>query len=233
MAVYFLFGESDEQAKPIVYIGQPEDVRKRLDSHNSNKDFWRTAVLGISKTDSFTQAHIRYLEWHCIEQAQTCGRFVLDNDQQPNKPYVTEPMEADLLDVFATLSTLLSTLGFPLFEPLAARKSSEHFFLKGKDARATGELVEDGFVVRAGALVQRDIVKSATATVTSLREKLRESDVLVDENGQLRFAQDYLFNTPSGAAAAVLGRSANGWVEWKNDSGKTLHEVKRIESKEA
>jgi hypothetical protein len=26
---------------------------------------------------------------------------------------------------------------------------------------------------------------------------------------------------------AVMGRSANGWVEWKTASGKTLDEVKR------
>jgi hypothetical protein len=26
---------------------------------------------------------------------------------------------------------------------------------------------------------------------------------------------------------AVMGRSANGWVEWKNQQGKTLDEVKR------
>jgi hypothetical protein len=26
---------------------------------------------------------------------------------------------------------------------------------------------------------------------------------------------------------AVMGRSANGWIEWKTASGKTLDEVKR------
>lgn len=35
VAVYFLFGESEGAAKPIVYIGQTEDVRKRLDQHNA------------------------------------------------------------------------------------------------------------------------------------------------------------------------------------------------------
>ena len=62
VAVYFLFGESEGAAKPIVYIGQTEDVRKRLDQHNANKDFWQTAVLGISRTHerssgSLTTAH--------------------------------------------------------------------------------------------------------------------------------------------------------------------------------
>lgn len=29
------------------------------------------------------------------------------------------------------------------------------------------------------------------------------------------------------AAMAVMGRSANGWTEWKAPNGKTLDEVKR------
>lgn len=69
-AVYLLFGEPESAAKPIVYVGQTEDLRSRLDLHNSKKDFWRTAILGISKTGSFTQAHIRYLEWYCIQKAK-------------------------------------------------------------------------------------------------------------------------------------------------------------------
>jgi len=52
---------------------------------------------------------------------------------------------------------------------------------------------------------------------------------MVEEDGHYRFTQDYLFETPSGAAAVVLGRTSNGWVDWKNGDGKTLHDVKRAE----
>ncbi|MFG0297460.1 MAG: DUF4357 domain-containing protein, partial [Maioricimonas sp. JB045] len=44
---------------------------------------------------------------------------------------------------------------------------------------------------------------------------------------------DYLFKTPSGAASVVLGRTANGWIEWKTADGRTLHDVHRAESDEA
>ena len=233
LAVYFLFGESEESAKPIVYIGQTEYVRKRLEHHNSTKDFWKTAVLIISRTQTFTQAHIRYLEWCSIERAREVGRYTLDNDQYPTKPFIPEPMEADLLDGFGTLNILLSTLGHPLFESLVKTESREQFYLKGKDAEATGELVEDGFVVRSGALIRSEIVPSALDTVSSMRSKLFESGVLKEDDGQLRITQDYLFSTPSGAAAVVLGRTSNGWVDWKDNNGKTLHEVKRAESEEA
>lgn len=36
---------------------------------------------------------------------------------------------------------------------------------------------------------------------------------------------DQTFLNPSAAAVFVLGSSQNGWVEWTNDEGKTLHEV--------
>jgi len=210
-----------------VYIGQTEDTRKRLDRHNSTKDFWRTAVLGISKTQSFTQAHIRYLEWHCLQKAKEVGRFSVDNDVQPSKPFVTEAMEADLLDAFETLSILVSTLGYPVFEPIVKPRSTERFYLKGPDASAEGELVEDGFVVREGSLARRELAPSAIDTLSSQREKLTGSGVLVEQNGQMVFTQDYLFDTPSGAASAVLSRKANGWTEWKNAAGLSLHDVKR------
>ena len=37
--------------------------------------------------------------------------------------------------------------------------------------------------------------------------------------------QDYVFDSPSSAAAAFLGRPANGRTEWKDNHGKTLKEL--------
>lgn len=39
--------------------------------------------------------------------------------------------------------------------------------------------------------------------------------------------QDFLCSSPSTAAAVVLGRPANGWIEWKDENGKTLNDVYR------
>ncbi|MFO0866668.1 MAG: GIY-YIG nuclease family protein [Gemmataceae bacterium] len=230
VALYFLFGESDAAARPSVYIGQTEDLVGRLGNHDQKKEFWQTAVLIVSKTHSFTQAHIRFLEWHCIQMAKEADRYNVENGNGGSKPHVTEPMEADLRDAFQTLSVLVGTLGFPVFEPISrSAAASQDFFLRGKDAEAVGELVEDGFVVRAGSLGRNDIVPSAIDQVTSIRQPLFESGVIVHETSRLRFSRDHLFRTPSGAAMAVLGRSANGWMEWKNTAGETLHESRRVQ----
>lgn len=76
--------------------------------------------------------------------------------------------------------------------------------------------------------LSRPSVESAAATCSTMRGKLLESGVQVDHSPtQYVFAQDYVFNTPTGAAVTVLGRPSNGWQDWKDDHGRTLHEVKR------
>jgi hypothetical protein len=235
VGVYFLFGDSEEGAKPVVYVGQTEDLRGRLKYHHGTKDFWTAAVLLISRTASFTLAHLRYLEWYALKQAAEAGRYALDNGNAGSRPYITEPMEADVLDAFDTGSVLLSTLGFPLFEPVGGKKPDAEqitYHCSGPDANGLGRMVEDGFVVLKGSTARADTVPSAQKYVVTKRQALITSGVLVPEGPSLRFAEDYLFDTPSGAAMVLLGRTSNGWNDWKAPDGRTLHEVERKESEQ-
>jgi 5-methylcytosine-specific restriction protein B len=106
--------------------------------------------------------------------------------------------------------------------------NDEQFELKGPDAEATGILKGDGFLVRAGAIARKNTVPSVPYGAISIRNQLLSDGVLVEEGSGLRFTKDYLFRSPSGAAAAVLGRAANGWTEWTRTDGATLSEVKRV-----
>src|SRR5688572_29670160 len=60
VGVYFLFGKSDTDGKPNVYIGEAENCFERLKQHNRdvNKDFWNVAIVAVSKTGSFTKSHV-------------------------------------------------------------------------------------------------------------------------------------------------------------------------------
>jgi hypothetical protein len=234
IGVYFLFGDAGERAKPVAYIGQTEDLKARFRKHHADREFWTTAVFLISKTDSFTLAHIRYLEWYSIKQAAEAGRYTLDNGNTGSRPYITEPMEADVLDAFETGSVLLSTLGYPVFEPVAGRATTEVeqtvYYCAGPDAKGMGRMVEDGFVVLKGSTARAESVPSAHRYIATKRQAMAGSGVLVPEGAaSLRFTEDYLFDSPSGAAMLVLGRTSNGWNDWKTDDGRTLDEVERHE----
>jgi hypothetical protein len=59
------------------------------------------------------------------------------------------------------------------------------------------------------------------------RDKLVTEGILAAQGGMRVFTRDHLFTSPSMAAVALHGRSANGWVEWKAANGRTLDELKR------
>lgn len=94
-------------------------------------------------------------------------------------------------------------------------------------AERRGQMVEDGFTVLPGSRARKELVPSAGEWVRNNRKELLEQGILKEDGDQLLFVEPYTFNTPSGAAIAVLGRNANGWQEWKTKFGSTLDEVKR------
>ena len=47
---------------------------------------------------------------------------------------------------------------------------------------------------------------------------------IIKSGDGLILKEDNLFSSSSSAAMIVMGRSANGLVEWKMKDGKTLHE---------
>ncbi|MBV5334912.1 MAG: DUF4357 domain-containing protein, partial [Sulfuricurvum sp.] len=53
--------------------------------------------------------------------------------------------------------------------------------------------------------------------------------IITENDGKLIIQTDYLFSSPSAAAAIVMGRSANGLTEWKSKSGKSLKELESVE----
>ena len=61
----------------------------------------------------------------------------------------------------------------------------------------------------------------------NFRSKLIHDGVMKVDGDAVVFARDHLFRSPSMAAVALLGRTANGWMAWKNQEGETLDAVKR------
>lgn len=236
VGVYFLMGELSEAGLPRTYIGQSGSVGKRLEQHHQNKDFWNRAFVVISLTNSLTQTHALFLEWLAIAEATKAGRYGLENGNTGSQPYTPAPLQADCHEIHETAATLLATLGQPIFEPLTSAPTAkgivELFYCKGSGAEGVGEYTTEGFVVHKGSKGRAEIVPSIQGTSHErMRSQLITEGILTEIAGSagslLVFTRDHLFSSPSTAAMAVMGRSANGWVEWKTASGKTLDEVKR------
>ncbi|MFR2509347.1 GIY-YIG nuclease family protein [Odoribacter laneus] len=227
---YFLFGVADN-GHEMAYIGEAEDCAERLKQHQRNKDFWNYAVVIISQTHAFTKTHVKYLEYVAIKKASETGRYDLDNSAIPNRPHITESMEADAEDCFEIAKVLLSTLGFPLFDSVArevvASTPVDVYKLKGNGVEAEGSLVDDGFVVFKDSKVKATTVPSCHDYLINMRNELIQSGILTLDGEAYRFTEDYIFSSPSTAGGVILGRSTNGWTKWRTVNGKTLDEMKR------
>ncbi len=232
VGVYFLIGEQSEAGLPRVYIGQSGNVGSRLVQHNQSKDFWNRAFVAISLTNSMTQTHALFLEWFAISEATKAARYSLENGNTGARPHTPAPLEADCHEIHETAATLLATLGQPIFEPLTnaptVKGERELFYCKGSGADGVGEYTTEGFVVLKGSRGRVENVASIQGTSHErFRDHLIAEGIMTLKDSVYVFTRDHLFASPSMAAMAVMGRSANGWMEWKNPRGKTLDEVKR------
>ena len=91
-----------------------------------------------------------------------------------------------------------------------------------------GEYTTEGFVVLKGSRGRTENVASIQGTSDArFRDQLVTEGIMTVKDGMLVFTRDHLFASPSTAAVAVMGRTANGWLEWKSPQGKTLDELKR------
>jgi hypothetical protein len=232
VGIYFLMGESSEAGLPRVYIGQSGNVGNRLIQHNQSKDFWNRAFVVISLTNSMTQTHALFLEWFAISEATKAGRYTLENGNTGARSHTPAPLEADCREIHETAATLLATMGQPIFEPLTNTSTIENdtelFYCKGSGAEGVGEYTSEGFVVLKGSRCRKEMVASSIGTNDErARQKLIDEGVLVEINTMFEFTRNYLFTSPSRAAVIVMGRSANGWSEWKTLDGRTLDALKR------
>ena len=54
------------------------------------------------------------------------------------------------------------------------------------------------------------------------RDEMLRSGLLKRHNDSYVLQENKLFSSVSAAASVVLGRRANGWIEWKNQEGNRL-----------
>lgn len=233
--VYLLLGPRPDGEGELLYVGEGDPIRPRLESHYAQKDFWTRAIGFVAVGGLLNKAHVQFLEARLIALARAAKRVPLDNANQPTEPSLSEADRADMEVFLAHMLGMLPVLGVHAFEsaPAVAAKASPVLSCKGKGALASGYEASQGFVVKAGSQAVAESVPSMQQHVRGmfdLRQELIANGVLALAEGLYRFTQDYSFSSPSTAAAVVLGRSANGRIEWRDAQGRTLKALQEAEA---
>ena len=230
--VYMLVGPSDEAVDfPSVYIGECDPLRNRLEQHFKTKDFWTHAIAFVSKDENLNKAHVQFLESKLVALALEAKRCVLENGNTPSPPSLSEA-DVDEMDAFLDeMLLVLPVVGLHAFEkPQYDVTPHATLTIKGKGATAYGYESDAGFVVKAGSEMRADEVASIHRYLQALRQSLVSKAIVAKVNGALKFMQHYTFDSPSTAAGVVLGRSANGRIEWKDAAGLTLKQIQTGEA---
>jgi len=231
--VYFLDGADPENpSREWVYIGEADDVLKRLAIHarEERRDFWERTVVVVSKDENLTKAHVRYLESRLIQMAREANRARVVNDTSPPTPTLPEPDVADMEYFLEQIAMMMPVLGFSFLQAsprveTAPPVTSESplFRLTAGGVQAEARVINGQLVVLKGSTARKQGVESWTS-YRNLRAELVENGRLVDgaDPQMLVFADNVAFDSPSAAAAVVLGRNSNGRIEWKTaDTGTT------------
>lgn len=229
--VYLLLGPRPDGEGEMLYVGEGDPVRPRLENHFSQKDFWTKAVFFVAGSGQLNKAHVQFLESQLIQRAKAAKKLPLDNGNTPAEPTLSEADKADMQVFLDNMLGMLPVLGIYAFEVASSRSSNiptPQLSCSGKGVIAQGYESTQGFVVRAGSHAVISSVPSMQEHVKGmydLREDLIKNGVLANKGQCYEFSQDYTFSSPSTAAAVILGRSANGRIEWKDKAGRTLKDL--------
>lgn len=233
--IYILLGDDPESpGSTIAYIGEGDDVGKRLAAHARSedaggKDFWSRAVVLTSKDMNLTKAHARYLEARIIALATETVRGRLVNGTAPPPIQLPEADRSDMeyfidqakivlpvLGINLLRSTKVPTEMTPLAESVADASPLFRLVSKKADVDATAQEVDGEFTVRSGSRARLESVAGGHS-YRKLRLQLEQDGTLIltPDGAAMQFTRDFVFASPSAAAACVLGRTSNGRLEWK------------------
>ncbi|HEY3430952.1 MAG TPA: GIY-YIG nuclease family protein [Rhodocyclaceae bacterium] len=247
--VYFLFGIDDETGDEAVYIGESEVVLDRLSSHLTGKDFWSELIAFTSKDDHLTKGHVKYLESKLIQLSTSANRYLVTNTAAPQLPSLPRADRDAMEEYLESVKSLLGVLGHRVLDPYASpiraplptdtlktspqnntefSVSSDALYgttqpltfslqTSGLTARATR--TDEGLVVLTGSEAATETRNSLSNGYRSLRESLIASGVFQRVDGKYETTKDYLFKSPSQAAAVLVGYSINGRDHWRLPDG--------------
>jgi len=250
--IYFLFGQDEDSNEPKAYLGEAENVFDRLQQHSLGKGFWNEVIIFVSKDENLTKGHVRYLESRLIQIALSTKRYKIDNYNQTQQSSLPLADRDAMEEFLIFIKLLIGTLGHKILEPViqieedktydvqfkvgvrtiddffdSSEFKSLELYLSASNISAKSLQTNEGIVVLTGSEASENFTSSLGFGYREIRERLIKNEQLKLEGERYVFQTDILFNSPSAAAAVILGYAANGRLHWKDINGRSLKEIEQ------
>lgn len=234
--IYFLFGYQD--SKNFVYVGEAEDVYRRLTQHTPEKDkfIWDTAVVFVATGDGvLDKAKIKYLENRLYSIIKTANSYILWNKNKPTKSKISKPSEDSMESAIDKIKLVIPVLGYTPFNKRKYRSkkleekivssskvdAKKVFYINQREVKATCALDSNKkFLLLAGSKISPDIQTSLRKNIIKKRTEMTKEGNIVNNIIQ----RDTYFDSATAIASFVVGYSVNGKKLLKTGDGRTLAE---------
>lgn len=248
--IYILISSLEDTFQRKIYVGEADEVNKRITEQLKNKDWWEEFVIFISKDSNLTKAHVRYLEKALYSIAKDNPTTIqLDNNNQPTGSKLPESDIDDMEQFIENVVFILKNLGIIDFTRSTIKienndsARNDVFYLsipKMKGDTNTDKLKAQMSITQEGYRLLKDsyVRKIESGSFKShnyvtLRKQLEDQGYFKEAEfeGYLKVDKDIDFTSPSAAAAIVRNISTNGRKEWKLANGMTLDEYENRQQK--
>lgn len=236
--VYLLTGESEQGQ--VLYVGEGDDISRRIRDHDSKKDWWSTAIFITSSPETpLNKSHILYIESQLIQKARSVNKYTLDNGKDMSLPSLSEAATAHMEDFIENIYLVLPALKFDFFikntrDTISSMPSNDSedvpiFTLETPrhNLKARARIEGSHFIVEEGSVAREKWVgtSSKRSSYGKLFDELVTQGILIPQDGKMVFSTSYAFSSPSAAGAVVNGRPTAGPTAWKLEgSNKTYKE---------
>lgn len=221
--VYILYANHfDKNLGKSLYIGQSDDVIRRISQHVSAKDYWSSVIIFVSQADWMNIAHVLHIEKTFIEWAKSAHRYKIENRTEGGFCKLGDEDKLRVANYIKPVKLILELAGVDIFE----KNYDNIFILEGhcKD-RSYIQIVApitSGKRVRvlSGSIIQDNSLPNAT--VLGLNGVTYESTT-----GLYTFHEDIEIDTtvPSSPVHRLLNHSLSFW---KDARGLTLSKALNI-----
>lgn len=105
------------------------------------------------------------------------------------------------------------------------------FYCQGVRGYGTGRLLKNKFIIHKGSRASKFLYDSVKNSNKNIIDKLLKKEIIKESDEFYTFLIDHVVSSPSAAAKIILGRSANGWTEWKTYEGDVLNDFREKDNR--